>query len=265
MSALRKMQLAKEAERSRLAQEVGTRKSREKAQALWAELMAQLSAFGVKHRDEIQRSGRSDAQWRARFLDLFRAVGVDPLASSKSEWSKALGADLVRFYADLAIAAANVCQATRPLNGGLISLADLTARLNGRKRARPGGGGGGGGGGGAAASAAADAEAFTQEDVRVALGRLEVLGNSISIVTLGGAPYVRSVDEDMASDGATLLGAAAQHRSLATTVHNAAAALKWSPARTQLALDSLLGDGAAWLDVDAAGQRTYYFSFFLNL
>jgi ESCRT-II complex subunit VPS22 len=263
MSALRKMQLAKEAERTRAAQEVGKRQSRERAQALWAELMAQLSAFGVRHRDEIQRSGRGDAQWRARFLSLFRTVGVDPLASSKSEWSKALGADLVRFYADLAIAAANVCQATRPLNGGLISLADLTERLNRRKRARPGGGGGGGGA--AASAAAAEADAFTQEDVRVALGRLSELGSGFGIVALGGVPYVRSVDEDLASDGAALLSAAAQHRSLATTAAKASAALGWGAARTQLALDSLLGDGTAWLDIDAAGQRTYYFPFFMNL
>ena len=109
--------------------------------ALVAEFKARASAFGVTHRDAINRSPEA----RRTFLELARKIGVDPLASSKNMWG---GVGLVEFYADLAIAAFGVCMATRKWNGGLIPLRELTSRLQ-RLRA------GGGGSGGAAAAATA--------------------------------------------------------------------------------------------------------------
>jgi ESCRT-II complex subunit VPS22 len=252
------------------AQQKSQISAREKAVSLMATLMAQLEAFGVSHREEIQRSGRTDPQWRARFLDLFRRVGVDPLSSSKNVWSQALGTDLVKFYADLAIAAAGVCMATRPLNGGLISLAGLTERLNSRKRQRTApaaaaaGGGGGASGSKGAAGPTASPDAIAEDDVRLALERLKVLGGGFTIVSLGGAPYVRSVDEALASDSTTLLNAAVQARAFATTAALAAGSLAWPVPRAQLALDALAADSMAWLDVHE-GVTTYYFPSFLNL
>ena len=73
-----------------------------------------------------------------------------------------------------------------------------------------------------------------------------------------------SVDEAMASDSTTLLNAAVEARAFATTAALAAAALAWPLPRVQLALDALVADSMAWLDVHG-GVTTYYFPSFLNL
>ena len=270
------------AKRALAARTLRRREQADSALALMSQLSSQLEAFGVSHREEIQKSTRSDPQWRARFLDLFRSVGVDPLSSSKNMWSAALGNGLVHFYSDLAISASQMCVATRPLNGGLISLTELTERLRKARRRFPQAAGGAAaaaaaaastaavlsGGGGAAASAtraaggAASAEEFTEEDVKLALGRLAVLGGGYTLVQLGGTPYVRSVAEALDMDGSTLLNDAVQRRCYATTVQQAAQSLAWSPTRVQQALNGLTADSMAWVD-EHGGVTTYYFPSFL--
>ena len=241
-------------------QRAARKQAYDSAVAAMASLKAQLEAFGVRHRDELQRSGRDpwqSAEFRGQFLGLFRKIGVDPLSSSKNMWSQALGTGLVKFYADLAVAAAGVCIATRPLNGGLLSLSELTERLNRQKR------GGGAGGGGSGGSGSAQPAAFTADDVAAALGRLAVLSGGFDIVELAGEQYVRSVSEALETDGTALLSAAAQARQSSTTAAQAAAALGWRPARAQSALDALTRESMAWLDVHG-GVTTYYFPSFYN-
>ena len=47
-------------------------------------------------------------------------TGVDPLASNKGFWAEILGVG--DFYYELGVQIADVCMATRPLNGGLIEI-----------------------------------------------------------------------------------------------------------------------------------------------
>ena len=112
--------------------EASSAKSLEHMKELVAQFKQRATEFAVKHRTEINRNPKA----RHAFLNLAKRIGVDPLASSKSMWGDV---GLAKFYSDLAIAAFNVCMATRKWNGGLISLKELTGRLL-RLRAPAGGG-----------------------------------------------------------------------------------------------------------------------------
>jgi ESCRT-II complex subunit VPS22 len=169
-----------------------------------------------------------------------RSIGVDPLASTKSFWGDALG--LGRFYSDLAVAAAGVCMATRAVNGGLLSLADLTARLARRPRAA----------------------AATADDVARALAKLECLGGGYAIVDIAGVRYVRSVPEALDTDGAEVLAAvprcATPGDDAWTTATAAAATLRWARDRVARALAALVREGLAWVDAQApGGEQRFYF------
>jgi len=78
-----------------------------------------LEEFAAKHKQEIKR----DPAFRNQFQKMCASIGVDPLASGKGFWSEMLGVGT--FYYELGIQAIEVCIATRPVNGGIISLREL--------------------------------------------------------------------------------------------------------------------------------------------
>jgi hypothetical protein len=206
--------------------------------AAWARFKERAVAFSVEHRDEIKRSPEA----RRQFLSLCARIKVDPLASSGSMWR---GVGLVQFYADLSVAAYAVCFASRRWNGGLISLRELTGRL---QRQRGAGG------------------AVSEEEVSRALAQLGELGGGYAEVTLGGAQYVRTVPEALDMDGGALVGwvgvrgACADDPEGSATVSGAVAGLRWEAARVHSALAALLREGLAWVDRGGggAGERFYF-------
>lgn len=82
-----------------------------------------LEQFAIRHKKEIQR----DPAFRAKFHTMCAAIGVDPLTSKKGIWSDLLGVG--DFYYELAVRIVEVCVATRPINGGLMSLRELLSVL----------------------------------------------------------------------------------------------------------------------------------------
>lgn len=80
---------------------------------------SKLEQFAVKHKKEIQ----SDPAFRAKFHAMCATIGVDPLTSKKGVWSDLLGVG--DFYYELAVRIIEICVATRPINGGIMSLREL--------------------------------------------------------------------------------------------------------------------------------------------
>lgn len=207
-----------------------------------------LERFARLHRSEINK----DPEFRAAFARMTASIGVDPLASSKGFWGEALG--LGDFYYELAIQIADVCMATRAVNGGLLSMDDLLNRL---RRMRGG------------------KDHITDADVSQALKKLASLGGGYRIVALGGAGrYVLSVPEELSADTADVLRAAtAAGRAYimvdevcgATPATDGMRALPgWDRGRAQRACDSLLRDGLAWLDAQAGPSGPRYYIAALN-
>ena len=101
-------------------------------QAAIADFKSNLEAFALEHRQAI----RADPEFRAQFHAMCAHIGVDPLASNKSAVNKYLDFkdwSFASFYYELGVSVVEVCRATRPQNGGLIDLQELT-RLVTRRR-----------------------------------------------------------------------------------------------------------------------------------
>ena len=200
-----------------------------------------LETFAASHRAEIAR----DPEFRRDFVRLARSIGVDPLASSKSIWASTLG--LGSFYFELGVRAASVCMATRAVNGGLISLTELTKKL-------------------AALGGSAGAGAASEDDVSSALLKLSVLGDGFSEIRIGNIRYIRSVPEVLSSDATAILtscvgGANASDMWPNIDVISASKILDWSLLRTQEALNALVRDGVAWVDNQTNGGAPTRFYF----
>lgn len=86
-----------------------------------------LEQFAVLHKHEIQK----DPAFRAKFHSMCASIGVDPLTSRKGIWSELLGVG--DYYYELAVRIIEICVATRPTNGGIISLTELVSALRNRR------------------------------------------------------------------------------------------------------------------------------------
>lgn len=86
-----------------------------------------LEEFAIRHKKEIQK----DPAFRAKFHSMCASIGVDPLTSRKGVWSELLGVG--DYYYELGVRIIEVCVATRPMNGGIISLKELVDELQKRR------------------------------------------------------------------------------------------------------------------------------------
>lgn len=193
-----------------------------------------LARFAVAHRKDIN----ADPEFRAAFARMTASCGVDPLASSKGVWGELLG--LGDFYYELGVQVVDVCMATRRTNGGLLALGELVGRLTALRRGR---------------------DAISEEDVRVALRKLAVLGGGYRLVPLGpgGSPAVLSVPEELDGDAEAALAAAAAAQLPYVSVSALAAGggglPGWERRRAQQACDALLRDGLAWVDAGGGAEE----------
>jgi ESCRT-II complex subunit VPS22 len=244
-----------------------------------------LEEFASKHRAEINK----DPEFRRAFAKMTKSIGVDPLASSKGFWSTITGVG--DFYYELSVQVVDICLHTRSTNGGLISLNELTQRLN-RMRgghsaavastrssagATVSGAAAAVSGAGAASSRGRKHEAISLDDVKRAVDKLAVLGGGYRLVSLSGEQYLLSVPVEMNVDHTLLLqrvsaAAAAAPVTLPTAgafscAHATAEALRrelgWDASRVRRSLDTLLKEGMAWVDAQApetaAEGPRYYF------
>lgn len=186
-----------------------------------------LEEFAEKYRTEINR----DPAFRHQFIRMAKSIGVDPLASSKGFWADTLGVG--SFYFDLAVQVIDVCISTRQLNGGLIAMSDLLARLHRMRGSR------------------AASSPVSEDDVRRAIKKLSVLGGGYSVVTVGGQRYVLSVPGEMSQDTTAILQAAATSGKGFVTIASLQSQLGWNASRCNRALESLIKEGMAWIDDQA--------------
>jgi ESCRT-II complex subunit VPS22 len=131
--------------------------------------------------------------------------------------------------------------ATRPVNGGIISLHELCEALR-KVRARGG-------------------QVISPEDVKRAISKLKVLGGGYRVVVLGGHRYVLSVPSELSPDTTMVLQLCAAQSHPFASLPWLAAQLRWDEDRARRACQTLLTDGLAWLDSQAGaadGGARYY-------
>lgn len=215
VSAVRKKRETKE-RYANLADQLEATQEQHVSEVL-ASFRSSLEEFARKHKKKI----RSDPVFRSRFTEMCYEIGVDPLNSTKNFWTVLGVGD---FYYELGIKIIEVCQATKNANGGLISIEELAALSEG-----------------------------TQDDVKRAVAKLDVLGVRIVNSFVLSVPVELNADHTVVLDLATETGY--------VTADGLRRNLDWKPDRVEEVLTNLLKDGFAWVD----GSSTYYFpSIWLN-
>ncbi|CAN4117798.1 unnamed protein product [Withania somnifera] len=178
---------------------------------------------------EARNDIRKNPAFRAQFHEMCAKVGVDPLASNKGFWAELLG---------IGVQIIEVCLATRPHNGGLISLDDLCELLGQRRKTVR--------------------ETISEDDCLRAISKLKVLGSGFEVITVGKRKLVRSVPTELNKDHNEILELA---QALGfVTVDEVQKRLNWSSGRATDALETLLEEGLAMIDDGHRdGKHRYWF------
>ncbi|CAM9648577.1 unnamed protein product [Ascophyllum nodosum] len=185
-----------------------------------------LEEFARKHKKDINQ----DPAFRQQFQVMCTSIGVDPLASNKGFWAEVLGVG--DFYYELAVQIVEICLATRSVNGGLMALPELVQRLRkkGNRKNR---------------------HAISNDDVRTATSKLQVLGSGFAVLDIGRTTMVVSVPRELSSDHSAVLRLAEASGSV--TEPRIQETLKWDSSRSRGVLVELMQEGMAWVDGDGAG------------
>jgi ESCRT-II complex subunit VPS22 len=207
------------------------------------QLEIKLTDFAKKHRHEIQH----DPAIRQRFLEMCAPLGIDPLLSKKTFLGNLLG--MSDFYYELAVKVAEVCLASRTRNGGIISIQEVRDILQKRKSKFHLSGG-------------QTTQSYSHQDIQTAISKLSHLGGGFRTVQVGKATMIVSVPTELDNDHMVIMGLA-QEEGGCVSLHQAQQATKWSSERAKRALDLLLGEGMAWLDV-YRGESFYWFPRFVQ-
>lgn len=218
-------------------------------------LEIKLTDFAKKHRVEIQ----NDPAFRAKFLEMCGPLGVDPLSSEKGFWGSMLG--IGEFYYELAVKVAEVCIASRSRNGGIISVAEVKQILKQRGTKFNF----------TSTSSTSNTHEkkgtkYTTQDIVMAIKKLSKLGSGFRTVMVGSSCMIVSVPMELDNDHMEIMKLAHREGELkrdgctigVVTVKEIMSHMGWDSERTNRAIDILLGNGMAWLDVHS-GEKRYWF------
>ncbi|KAI4463969.1 eap30 subunit of ell complex [Holotrichia oblita] len=195
---------------------------------------ANLEEFAAKHKNEIKKN----SEFRRQFQEMCASIGVDPLASGKGFWS-VLG--IGDFYYELAVQIVEVCLATNHKNGGLIRLDELRQRLI---KAR---------------GQSKHHQEISKDDLLAAARKLKILGNGFSVLSVGKGQYmVQSIPGELSLDHTTVLQCADQNQGC-VSISLLQEKLNWECERSLKAVEYMLKEGLAWVDLQNPNEKMYYF------
>ena len=187
-----------------------------------------MERFAKEHAAEI----RKDPIYRSQFQKMCNQVGVDPLASNKSYWSKLLG--FGDFYFEVSVQIAQICISTRDQNGGLIELDQLKvelAKLRGSK-----------------------SDPISEDDIVQSIKCLKPLGEGFCVLKIAGNTYIRSVPEELSQDLTEIISACEPSP---VTRKFLMETLKWDQDRVLHGITQLLQQSILWID-EQGSELTYW-------
>jgi len=193
---------------------------------------ANLEDFAKKYKKDINKN----PEFRKHFQDMCTKIGVDPLASNKGFWSEMLGVG--DFYYELAVQIIQICLKTRPQNGGIIDVEELTKHLR-ELRGK-------------------NSQAISVDDIERAAKKLKSLGSGFEVLTVGSRKMIQSVPCELNIDHTTVLVLAQKNSWVNPSLLKKE--LNWTRERIDSVLDLLIHEGMAWLDLQhESGEPTYWF------
>lgn len=196
-----------------------------------------LINFASEHGEEITRN----PEFRAKFTQMCQLVGVDPLelliySNASNKWTNVEKND--NFYVGLSVRIVEVCQQTRDVNGGLISMKELVSRVPENVNLKT---------------------SITENDILKALGLLDTLGNGYEIIRVNDHSWLKyasasssgnngniSNDQRKVHDLCGFMGGYVTYRLLRDNYG-------WDKLRCKSVIDDMIMNGFLW--VDAQGPK----------
>ncbi|XP_002742063.1 vacuolar-sorting protein SNF8-like [Saccoglossus kowalevskii] len=193
-----------------------------------------LEDFATKHKNDIRKS----PEFRTQFQEMCATIGVDPLASGKGFWSEMLGVG--EFYYELGVQIIEVCLATQHRNGGLMYLNELLLKVRTTR------------------GKSKQAQDVSADDLMRAIKKLKILGNGFTLLKVGdGNNYlVQSVPAELNMDHTSVLQAAKDTGN--TSIPQLKQKLEWEEERAKLAVDYMVKEGLAWVDMQTRPQLYWF-------
>lgn len=224
------------------------------------QLEIKLTQFAEQHQNEI----KNDPIFRHRFLQMCAPLGVDVLSTAKSEKSNIFQTifgggtgntqSMSDFYYELAVKCAEVCLATQDRNGGIMSIEEIQSILQQRKTKY-----------GTRAASQSTMNVSTS-DIQIAIDKLGSLGGGFRTVQVGENIMAVSVPTELDNDHMQILTIAQgsdyaydDAPNVGLTMDQIIARTNWSESRATRAMDLLLQEGMAWIDI-YKGVTYYWFT-----
>ena len=192
---------------------------------------SELEKFARKHKKEINK----DPAFRGQFNQMCMKIGVDPLASNKGFWSDILG--IGDFYYELSVQIIEECLRTRNLNGGLIEINELCAKIKNKRKKQ--------------------ASAISTDDIKCAITKVKSLGNGFGVITIGRKEMVKSVPMEFNRDHSQILSHC--QATACGTITQLMRKTKWPKTRVEQTLNMMLNEGIAWVDHQGGDETIYWF------
>lgn len=210
-------------------------------------LQSALVNFSVEHRETI----RANPEFRTKFTRICHQVGIDPVALLVHSLAAGIpkgGEKPQEYYTVLLLRVVEVCQETRAMNGGLISVKELKSQLN-------------------TTSGTAVLELnVTDIDVEKCIAVLKELGHGYEIMQSNNSSWVRysSITGGSAKDGGISIdqrkiyemclftGGYVTHRLLYDNYG-------WDMTRCATVVDEMIMEGLLWVDTQGyKGEWQYW-------
>jgi ESCRT-II complex subunit VPS22 len=237
------------------------------------QLEIKLTQFAQQHQNEI----KNDPVFRHRFLQMCAPLGVDVLSTSKQNAKSnifhsifgnnnnnananahANTPSMTDFYYELAVKCAEVCLATQNRNGGIMSIGEIQSILQQRKTKY-----------GMRAASQSTVQVSTS-DIQIAIEKLGTLGGGFRTVLVGDTTMVISVPTELDNDHMQILTIATQEQEQnnigssgggqdGLTMEHIMSRTKWTHSRATRAMDLLVQEGMAWIDIHQ-GMTYYWFT-----
>ncbi|QEU61619.1 Snf8 [Kluyveromyces lactis] len=204
------------------------------------ELNEQLSIFQVKlvefarqHNKEL----RDVPRFRAKFMRMCSAIGIDPLSIFDKN-SHLFHID--DFYYQICVKIIEICRNTKDVNGGVISLEEL--HVNYFKNMN-----------------------IEMEDIEKAIIMLGPLDGGFELFTIRQKKFLRSVPNELTDDQTKILEICSIMGYASITLLRAN--LNWKRVRSQSVLDGMVASGLIWVDSQSLEGEVLYWdpSWIINL
>ncbi|EGW32085.1 sucrose non-fermenting [Spathaspora passalidarum NRRL Y-27907] len=181
-----------------------------------------LVNFANSHGDEI----KSNAEFRNKFTQISQSIGLDPLELLLSTTKNTKSSN---FHVALAVRIVEVCQSTRDLNGGLISLKELKSILQDTHNI---------------------SIEVSEGDIEQALGMLDTLGKGYQVLTINDKKWLKftsangdgiSQDEKKVYELCGFMGGYVTYRLLRDNYG-------WDKVRCKTVIEEMIMNGFLWVD-----------------